>query len=110
MKKRSKAVFATFLAIGLVANLAPAANGAEARYGEARCSGSVEPTSGSVGPGTVVHQIGPGVGYYEKTYNNGNVSAIRWFQIGEDRAMWATISQTFHVTSWLCRDQGLYAN
>lgn len=98
------------LVAGLATAIAPAANANPARYGEARCYNSNEPTSGSVGPGTVKHQISPGMGYYERSFQNGNVSRIIWYQTLEQYATWATISGTYHTTSWACRDKGLFAN
>lgn len=73
---------------------AQAANATVYSYGYCNCTGTNQATTMSTSKGTVTHQIGPGVGYYEMTWQNGATLYFRSMQIGSNRASWANIIVT----------------
>ncbi len=109
MRKSRVAVMLTgaALAIGLAVATAMPASASwpyTYRYGGNNCGGTVHPTLWSVNTGNLVHQISPGVGYYEATYHNGSVQQARRTAIGEHSATWATIGYDTYMydMNWYC--------
>jgi hypothetical protein len=72
-------------------------------YGYNNCSPS-HATLDSTNTGNVVHDISPGVGYYEWSYSSGSLLRKHVSRLGEYNATWATIGyDTYESDSnWYC--------